>query len=469
MIRLVAVRLSLAVSVALSLLLSLPAATAGEPLTKDPPGKARSLEELLELVRQGRAAEARDNQAREQRFLHDRDVQRKLLAEAEAARAAEEKRSTALEAAFAANDQRLAALQKDLDAQIGSMKELFGVLQYAAIDARRRLDQSIISAELPNRGARLASLAETTASAARLPSIADIETLWYETLREMAESGKASTFKADIMQPDGSRTAREVLRIGSFALTSGRDFIRYVPETGTLERLSRQPSDPLRTAAAAFAASRPGSVAAYPIDPTGGELLERLVQQPSFRERVDHGGFIGYLIIGLGLFSLILIAERIFYLAHAGRKLRAQMRSDVISTDNPLGRVLAVYQDNPTVDVETLEFKLDEAIVRETPAFERSTTLIRVISLAAPLFGLLGTAIGMIQTFQALTLFGSGDAKILAAGIAQALVPTVLGLVVAIPTLFAHNIIASMSRRIVQILREQSAGIVAVHAEREHK
>lgn len=454
----------LSLSLALLVMAAVPARAA-----EDPPGKARSLEELLDLVKQGKAAEARDNQAREQQFLQNRDKQKKLLAEAEAERAAEEKRSAALEAAFAANDQRLAGLQKDLDAQIGSMKELFGVLQYAAIDTRKMLDQSIVSAEIPNRGAQLAGLADNTASAARLPSIADIETLWYETLREMTEAGKLTIFKADVMQPDGSRKERDVLRAGTFALTSDHNFIHYMAETGTLERLARQPSQPFRDAAASFQKAAPGSIAAYPVDPTGGELLDRLVQQPSVRERIDHGGFIGYLIIGLGLFSLVLIGERLFYLTLAGRKLRAQMRSDVTRTDNPLGRVLAVYDNNRSADVETLEFKLDEAIMREIPAFERSITIIRVISLAAPLFGLLGTAIGMIQTFQAMTLFGSGDSKILAAGVAQALVTTVLGLVVAIPTLFAHNIISSMSRRIVQVLREQSAGIVAVHAEREHK
>ncbi|MDA5193928.1 MotA/TolQ/ExbB proton channel family protein [Govanella unica] len=457
----------------LSVLLSggvLLSAAAGQAATPvDQGGKAHSLEELLDLVKQGRASEARENQAREQRFLQARDKQKSLLVEAEAERAAEDRRSSALEAAFAVNDLRLADLQKNIDSEFGSVKELSGVLQYAAIDNRRILDRSIVSGELPNRGARLAPLAEAAAGAVRLPTIEDIEILWYETLREMTEAGKIVTFRADVMQPDGARKAWDVLRVGAFSLTSGDRFIQYAAETGTLERLARQPAMSYREAAAAFQKAAPGSIAAYPVDPTRGVLLDRLVQQPSLYERIDRGGFISYLIIGLGLFCLLLIGERLLFLTFAGYRLRGQMSSDVPLGDNALGRVLSVYEQNRNADVETLDFKINESIMLEVPLFERWINIIRVISRAAPLLGLLGTAIGMVQTFQAVSLLGTGGTKILAAGVAQAMVPTVLGLVVAIPALFAHNLIASMSRRMVQILREQSAGIVAVHAEREHK
>ena len=98
---------------------------------------------------------------------------------------------------------------------------------------------------------------------------------------------------------------------------------------------------------------------------------------------------------------------------------------------------------------------------------ERFLTLIKLISAVAPLFGLLGTVIGMIETFQAITLFGAGDPTIMAAGISTALMTTVLGLVVAIPTLLLHAFVAGASKSVIHVLEEQSAGIIAVHAEEE--
>jgi biopolymer transport protein ExbB len=84
----------------------------------------------------------------------------------------------------------------------------------------------------------------------------------------------------------------------------------------------------------------------------------------------------------------------------------------------------------------------------------------------APLMGLLGTVTGMIQTFQVITLYGAGDPKMMAGGISQALITTVLGLVVAIPMVLIHTLVGGQSRKIINIINSQSAGIVAQHSER---
>ena len=127
---------------------------------------------------------------------------------------------------------------------------------------------------------------------------------------------------------------------------------------------------------------------------------------------------------------------------------------------------MAEKQD--TANVETLELKLAEAIFREMPKLTRSLLFIKIISVVAPLMGLLGTVTGMIQTFQAITLYGTGDPKLMAGGISQALVTTVLGLTVAIPMVLLHTLVSGRSKRIVQVLQEQSAGIIAEHSERQH-
>ena len=177
------------------------------------------------------------------------------------------------------------------------------------------------------------------------------------------------------------------------------------------------------------------------------------------------GGYVGSVIILGGIFGVLLALERLVTLYMVGSKVNAQKGSTNITEDNPLGRVLKVHENNKGVDVETLELKLGEAIMAETPSLTKNITLLQVISVVAPLVGLLGTVIGMILTFQAITLFGTGDPKTMAGGISTALMTTVLGLCVAIPTTLLHSIVATRSRSVIHVLEEQSAGIIADHAE----
>ena len=116
--------------------------------------------------------------------------------------------------------------------------------------------------------------------------------------------------------------------------------------------------------------------------------------------------------------------------------------------------------------MEVLELKLGEAILKELPKFNSMLSFLKIISVVAPLLGLLGTVTGMIVTFQAITLYGAGDPKLMAGGISTALVTTVLGLVVAIPTVFLHTLVQSRAKRLTQILQEESAGMLSERAER---
>jgi biopolymer transport protein ExbB len=156
-----------------------------------------------------------------------------------------------------------------------------------------------------------------------------------------------------------------------------------------------------------------------------------------------------------------------FVLNRISRRVRRQLNDSEVSTDNPLGRVLAVYESNRETSIESLELKMDEAIMRETPKLEAMQGTIKVFAAIAPLMGLLGTVVGMIRTFQTITLFGTGDPKLMAGGISQALVTTVEGLIVAIPLVFLHSVLTANSRALIEILEEQSAGIIARFSERD--
>ncbi len=430
--------------------------------------QTRTLDELLELVKQGAYKENQENKRREKEFIAQKSKQKSLLASARNTQRQEERRSDRLEAEFKANDGKIAKLEEELSHELGALKELFGVLQQVSGDTKAVFHDSIISAQFPGREVYLDELI-AKASSSELPTIPEIARLWYEVQREMTESGKIVKFEVDVQYPNGEITKRDVIRIGTFNLISDGKYLEWREKYQNISELPRQPKPRFLETAESLQATSSGYTA-FALDVSRGAILSLLIQDPSLIERIDQGGVIGYIIIyGLGPLSMLLILISGMSLVVIRGKVKAQIRSDEVSENNPLGRVLGVYDNNKSVDTETLELKLDEAILKEIPALERFLTMIKVIAAISPLMGLLGTVTGMINTFQAMTLFGTGDPKLMAGGISQALVTTVLGIVVALPTLFLHSIVAGWSKGIIHTLEEQSAGIVAVHAEQDDR
>jgi biopolymer transport protein ExbB len=280
-------------------------------------------------------------------------------------------------------------------------------------------------------------------------------------LNEMQETGRVVSYRAPVILGDGQQTELDVTRVGVFNLITDGKYLQYTPETGNITELARQPQQVRFVKTTADLANADSGMVTFALDPTRGQILSLLIQEPDLRERIDQGGTVGYIIIALGAVGMLLAVWRWVALFITGTKVRAQLKKETPSTDNPLGRVLKVADDNRGVDRETLELKLGEAIYKERPALDRALPFIKIISVVAPLLGLLGTVTGMIVTFQAITLFGTGDPKLMAGGISQALVTTVLGLVVAIPTVLLHTLVSGRSRSIQQVLQEQAAGIVA--------
>ena len=171
---------------------------------------------------------------------------------------------------------------------------------------------------------------------------------------------------------------------------------------------------------------------------------------------------VGYFIIFLGFFGVALSAERIYVLREKLSDIHEQEADMTRIGNNLLGDLLNVAKDNANESLESLEIILDEKIQSITPLIETRVKSIKLIATVAPLLGLLGTVIGMIETFQAITLFGTGDPKLMAGGISQALVTTMLGLIVAAPLLFLHSYAENYSRSIIGFLEEKASGIVAM-------
>ncbi len=424
-----------------------------------------SLDELLKQVSKGRANDSKVNKQREARFIAEKNNQQKLLQEIKEKQKDLEKQSAAMEKQFDLNEAQIAKQTALLKTRLGSLKELFGVLQQSAGDARGQFENSLTQIQYPERSQFLSELVDKMGSSSKLASIEDIEKLWFELQREMTESGRVVKFNTEIITASGDKSNQQVTRIGVFNLVSEGKYLEYVPETGRVIELPRQPAARFLNSIQQLE-SATDDITPVGIDPSRGQILSLLVQSPSLRERVDQGGVVGYIIIGLGGLALLIVLERLLVLTITGIQVRMQMRKlDQPGSGNPLGRILAVYHDNPKADVETLELKLGEALLRESPRLGRRVMLLKIIAAVAPLMGLLGTVTGMIITFQAITLFGTGDPKLMAGGISQALVTTVLGLCVAIPTVLLHTLVASRSKSILQVLEEQASGMIATHAE----
>ncbi|MEM7016440.1 MAG: MotA/TolQ/ExbB proton channel family protein [Pseudomonadota bacterium] len=427
----------------------------------------KSLAELYELVKQGQVRDRSDNRKREQEFIQNKQERANLLTKAKQTRDAEERRSQQLEQQFQNNEITIGQKQDALKVRLGSLKELFGVLQQVSGDTRGTFEGSMTNVQFPNRSNFLEALAKKMGSETQLAEIEEIEQLWAEIMREMIETGKVVRFDAKVINTDGQETVRKVTRIGAFNVISEGKYLNFDLETQNLSELPRQPQARFTNSASGLESASSG-LSIFGVDPTRGTLLSLLVQEATLEERIHQGGLPGYVIIGVGIFGLFLGLWRLIVLWIVGMRVNSQTRNlDNPSKGNPLGRVLAVYQENKSVENEALELKLNEAILKEQPKLEFGIPFIKFIAAVAPLMGLLGTVTGMILTFQAITLFGTGDPKMMAGGISQALITTVLGLVVAIPTLLMHTIVNSRSKRVQHILEEQSAGMIAEHKEAE--
>ena len=427
---------------------------------------SRSMSELLNLIEQGQARDSQEARQREAQFAQQRNQQEQLLNQARAERSRLERESARLEQAFEDNQQEIITARANLEERLGALKELFGELQKVAGEAQGMFNQSLTNLQYPEREAFLVELGSKMAGASELAQIEDIERLWYELQREIVESGKVVKFPYVVTTANGEQVEQEVVRVGVFNLVSNSGYLRVTTD-GNVAELARQPESRL-TGSAKDLVNATSGVVPFGLDVTRGGILSLPVQSKTIKERIEDGGIVGYCIIALGILGLLMAFWRWVGLSNDSRKVAAQLKRDSATTDNPLGRVLAAYESNANADTETIELKLSEAALKEMPGLTKGLLFIKVISVVAPLMGLLGTVTGMIQTFQVITLYGAGDPKLMAGGISQALMTTVLGLVVAIPMVLLHTVVSGQSKKIINILQSQSAGLVAQHSEKSH-
>jgi biopolymer transport protein ExbB len=422
---------------------------------------AQNVDALLRQIRDSAQQNARIDQEREQRFLKNRDSRQAQLAQAEAGLHTAQAKADSIRARYEANQKAITDLKAQLQARAGDLGQVYAAVREAASQFRNDVAESYVSLEFPERLKLLKTLADPNT----LPAPSQLDEFWYAMQQEMTENGKVAAFETEVIDSDGQSRRMHVIRAGPFiAFADGRYLI--MQPGGHAQIAERQTLD---TGLARDFASARGAWAPLPIDPTGGSLLRLAAQRPTLGERIGQGGVVGYTIIAVGLVGAALALFQLAYLFSVGGRIQRQLREiDRPDPDNPLGRVLSCLRDDTAMhDPEVLETRLSEAVLRETPKLERFQAFLRMVVAAGPLLGLLGTVTGMIVTFQVITEIGAGDPKVMAGGISQAMVSTVLGLLIAIPILFINSVLAARSRVLVQILDEQSAGMLARRLEQQ--
>ena len=428
-----------------------------------------TVEALLQLVKEGKTKEQSANAEREAKFMANKNEQAAILAAEKRELARQERIADQLEAEYKKNEEILRVKEEAYQKELGSLVELFGHLQSSAGEAAVQFSGSLTSPQYGlDRVDFLNSLTSKMSETTELPTIREIEGLWYELQREMVASGQVVSFDTTVIDVDGESSTCNVTRVGLFNAVCDGKYLEYVAATGQYAFLPRQPAGRFTKTAKSVGNADVGEQVRFGVDPTGptgGSLLANLIQTPSLAERAAQGREVGYAIIFVGLIGIGLAFWKLWSLYVLGKAVRAQSGSKTLDVRNPLGRVLKVGEENFSKDIDTLELKLAEAIMAERPSIERGIGAVRIISVVAPLAGLLGTVTGMIVTFQMITLYGTGDPKLMAGGISQALVTTVLGLLVAIPTTLLHSFTASSAKGIISVLEEQSTGILAERAE----
>ena len=433
--------------------------------------QVKNLDDLLLQVKQARQLTDNKNKAREKKFRQQRSDRKRML---EQTRSELEQALTAsrqLKKTLQANDKSLLEISAQTINKSANLGELFGVVRQISGETMASFKHSIISIQYPERAKFLKKLS----SSQSLPAMKDLHQLWYEMQRQMTQSGKNILFKKMIITARGNEEERMVVRIGEFNSLSNGTYLQYLSQTNQLVELDQQPPEHFLTMAQQLeeaALSTTNEEIAIAIDPSRGTLLSLLTQMPDIEERIRQGGIIGYIILVIGILSLVIALERYLYLSIIDLKMNKQKKNTEAFDNNPLGRIMWVYHQlkektSKRVSIETLTLKLDEAILRETPKLEKRLLMLGLFATVAPLLGLLGTVIGMIETFQSIAIFGTGDPKLMSGGISQALVTTGLGLIVAIPAVLLHGFLQTKSNHLIQILDEESAGYIALSSEQE--
>ncbi|MEZ8476007.1 MotA/TolQ/ExbB proton channel family protein [Vibrio cyclitrophicus] len=419
-----------------------------------------STAQLVNKAKSENRTQASHNVVREADFKKTEQELKAIKAELEAKRTSVQNATDVLTQTFSDNENKLARLEEKLRLETGSLGELFGVVRQNAKELGAELSSTVNSVDRAEHTATVDQIID----AKSLPSMPQLSGLWMSMVEQIQASSELSKSQIAFINGEGNTQSVDAYRLGSIGLVTDQGYVSWNTQREDAIAYLKQPSNGPTLASLSSLAN--GDVSNVVVDPSRGFMLEQLALTPSLTDRLQAGGVIGKVILGLLAIGLIIALVRGVSLAIARQKIRAQLKNPEQAGDNPLGRVLAVYNKEQNQTVEALELRLLEAVVDEQTHLEKGLSMLKLLAALAPMLGLLGTVTGMIETFQVITQFGNGDPKVMAGGISMALVTTVLGLVAAMPLLLAHNILSTQAENIRNILEKQGIGLVAEQAEK---
>ncbi|ENM3731563.1 MULTISPECIES: MotA/TolQ/ExbB proton channel family protein [Vibrio] len=422
---------------------------------------ANASNSLVQQATQEKTQQQQHNQQREAGFVQTAQELQAAKAELLAERNRLQKEADQLSSQFSDNENTLARLEETLRLETGSLGEMFGVVRQNAKELQSELDQSVTGVEPRSHQQSI----DDVVAAKTLPSMAQLRGLWQAMSEEIRASGQVQTTEIQWLNGQGETQTVPALRLGSLGLISEQGYVKW--DNARQQALSYQQLPSNFPTFSHIRTLIDGDVVTMKVDPSRGVLLEQLALTPTLSQRLQAGGVIGNVILVLLGVGLIIALYRGAILATLRQKIKAQLKNPEQPGNNPLGRILAVYNKEQQRSVEALELRLLEAVVDEQNHLETGLSMLKLLAALAPMLGLLGTVTGMIETFQVITQFGNGDPKVMAGGISMALVTTVEGLIAAIPLLLAHNILSAQAEAIRNILEKQGIGLVAQQAERD--
>lgn len=435
--------------------------------------RAEVFSELAAQVRQLRVKEAAIAARRVRAARQKLEEQLQRLHQAIARRNAAKARTHALEQQWEENEARIAKLHDLLAQHKGNLGALFGVIRKVAADAAGVLKESLLTTQFePEPGqAERSEFLLRLAQAQSLPSIKELQRLWFELLREIVGTGKVVRYQTNVLQLDkgkatGTAVPTEVVRIGPFTVVNGGEYLGYLSSVKSLTELKGVLPGRFQETAYQLTHAAPGSgYTSAVVDPASGALLGLYLARPSWLERIQLGEAVGYVIIAVGIIGVFLALIQYVFLLRTRRAVSVQRRNpSQPAPDNPLGRLLLTFHgdEKQPANAEVAEVRVSEALRNEVPALERFQSFLRLAVAAGPLLGLIGTVTGMIITFHAIVASGGGsDPTLMAQGIGQAMIATVLGLGIAIPLLFINAGLTALSGNIIGTLDEFSQSLLA--------
>ncbi|MGA1932078.1 MotA/TolQ/ExbB proton channel family protein [Arcobacter sp. YIC-464] len=414
------------------------------------------LNNILQNIKDDSSQEIKEEQKRLQEFIEDKNRQAILVKEKRTLLNTIEKKSQELKTKIDENELLLEEKETELKNKSANLGEMFGSVRQISADFLTNYQNSFTASQNPLKEEEFIKLSNSK----KLPNLEELQSFWHAMLDEIIQSGNISKYEASVILNSGEKTIKDVTRVGLFAAVSQGKYLTYSSDMKSLIELAIQPDSSILKQAKEFEKS--STISNITIDPTRGTLFEMLENNPTILDRVNQGGVVGYIILALGGLGLLFALYKMIVLNIASIKIKSQIKNlDKPKDNNSLGKIADIFYKNLNDSINDLEIKIGEAILKETNKIKKGQSFVKLLAAVTPLLGLLGTVTGMIATFQAITLFGTGDPKLMAGGISTALITTVLGLITAIPLLFAYTYISSKAEELVSILEEQSIGLLA--------